>query len=356
MLILLAMLACSPGSPPDPAAELAVDAAAQAAAEPAAEPDSDPMLVLEPPLAGRPGIDWAIQNHVDIDPGPGVQDSPGTGASYDGHKGTDFRIHGLAAMVEGVAVLAPADGTVLRTRDGEPDRCGLGEKAVVAPDVMCGNGMVIDHGDGFQTQLCHLRQGSVQVQPGDQVTAGQPVGLVGWSGNAEFPHVHLQVRHNRDVLDPFAPVFAGPRAVWRDPSAVPPATHMVWAVGFSDQLDLKTEALMLSPGSPTRISAESDALVGYAMGIVNQDAPSWRLVIDSPSGRRVEADHPPKGRAQGVVWTGRRRLEGQTLEVGTWTARLQVGDGLEQTWSVEVVPGEVPALPPVSRAGCADPG
>ena len=65
-------------------------------------------------------------------------------------------------------------------------------------DRNCGNGVVIRHADGWETQYCHLRRGSVQVAEGDRVEAGEPLGLVGMSGEANFPHVHLSVRRDGD--------------------------------------------------------------------------------------------------------------------------------------------------------------
>jgi D-3-phosphoglycerate dehydrogenase len=43
----------------------------------------------------------------------------------------------------------------------------------------CGNGVVIAHEDGWETQYCHMRRGSVAVQPGERVARGQTLGLVG---------------------------------------------------------------------------------------------------------------------------------------------------------------------------------
>ena len=90
--------------------------------------------------------------------------------TYDGHKGTDFAIPDEQAMARGVNVLAAQGGTVLRVRDGVVDRriqTEADKKTVEGTE--CGNGVVIDHssipnGAGWETQYCHLRQGSVQVK------------------------------------------------------------------------------------------------------------------------------------------------------------------------------------------------
>jgi hypothetical protein len=66
-----------------------------------------------------------------------------------------------------------------------------------------GNAVVLKHGSGWETQYSHLRLGSVQVAPGEQVAIGQVLGLIGLSGNTEFPHVHFEVRHRGQPVDPF---------------------------------------------------------------------------------------------------------------------------------------------------------
>lgn len=40
----------------------------------------------------------------------------------------------------------------------------------------------------------HCPEGSLLVRPGDQVTKGQTIGQVGKSGNANYPHIHFEVR------------------------------------------------------------------------------------------------------------------------------------------------------------------
>lgn len=63
--------------------------------------------------------------------------------------------------------------------------------------------MRIDHGGGWVTQSCHMLKGSVAVKSGDVVNKGQPLGKVGYSGRAEFPHVHITIEKNNKVMSPF---------------------------------------------------------------------------------------------------------------------------------------------------------
>src|SRR3546814_5235941 len=67
------------------------------------------------------GEDCYLQQYVDHDPGGGYRDYRCGPLSYDGHKGTDFRLKDVPIMERGVRVLAAAPGTVVATRDGLPD-------------------------------------------------------------------------------------------------------------------------------------------------------------------------------------------------------------------------------------------
>ena len=42
-----------------------------------------------------------------------------------------------------------------------------------------------------------MQPGSLRVKPGDQVVAGQVLGLVGNTGNSSEPHLHFQVMDSR---------------------------------------------------------------------------------------------------------------------------------------------------------------
>lgn len=51
----------------------------------------------------------------------------------------------------------------------------------------------IDHGNGVATLYSHLIEGSQTVAVGQVVAAGEPIGLVGASGNATVSHCHFEV-------------------------------------------------------------------------------------------------------------------------------------------------------------------
>ncbi|MGP3988808.1 M23 family metallopeptidase [Streptomyces sp. 3N207] len=86
------------------------------------------------------------------------------------HTGQDF------AVGIGTPVRAVGAGTVVRTRCGGP----------------FGNHIVIRHSNGYYTQYAHLSR--IQTRPGDQVRAGERIGLSGNTGNSTGPHLHFEVR------------------------------------------------------------------------------------------------------------------------------------------------------------------
>jgi len=59
----------------------------------------------------------------------------------------------------------------------------------------------IDHGDGNTSLYYHNQENLVSV--GDRVVAGQNIGIVGESGNANTPHIHLEFRQGGNPVDPW---------------------------------------------------------------------------------------------------------------------------------------------------------
>ena len=163
---------------------------------------ADPPFGL--PIDCEPGKTCWIANYVDVAPQGEARDFACGFRTYDGHKGTDFALRDLGEMRRGVDVLAAADGTVTAVRDGMPD---VNFRADGAPSVTgreCGNGVRIEHPDGWSTQYCHMRRGSVAVRKGQRVSKGERLGQVGLSGETIFPHLHFQLARGGQMVDPFS--------------------------------------------------------------------------------------------------------------------------------------------------------
>lgn len=249
-------------------------------------------VVAEPFLLVQPvdcvlGQSCYIQQFVDHDPGPGARDFLCQGLSYDGHKGTDFALPTQEDMQRGVTVRAAAPGVVRGTRDGMADEVYAGRDL---DNRDCGNGVVIQHADGWETQYCHLRRGSVLVRSGQEVAAGTALGLVGLSGRTEFPHLHLSVRKDGAVVDPFAPKGAAScdadQTLWAD--RLPYVPGGVIDVGFSAGVPDYSQVQI---GTADDIAPRRDtALVGYGYAFGGRAGDVLRIVIDGPAGQITTSD------------------------------------------------------------------
>lgn len=250
-------------------------------------PASAEVFLLSPPIDCTLGRDCFIQQYMDHDPGPAAQDFTCNGLSYDTHSGTDFALPTRAAMQAGVAVIASAPGTVTALRDGMPDTGLTPETATEIDGRDCGNGVVIQHAGGWQTQYCHLKQGSVAVKQGQQVAVGDRLGLVGLSGNTEFPHVHLSLRRDGQAVDPFDPdgqITCGmpdPITLWAEP--IPYTPGALLDVGFATSIPAY-DAIKDDRAAATAIGRNDPALViwGYAFGGRQGDV--MHITLTGPNG------------------------------------------------------------------------
>jgi murein DD-endopeptidase MepM/ murein hydrolase activator NlpD len=239
---------------------------ARAPAEPPSRTFEPSPLPLALPIACDPGVDCWIINYVDADPGPGRADFACGDMSYDKHKGTDFALANDARLADDVAVLVAAPGRVVGARDAMPDvgvRDG-GKEAIAGKE--CGNGVRVDHGDGWTTQYCHLKRGSIRVRSGDVLRTGERLGSVGLSGLTEFPHLHMTVEKDGRVVDPFVGLSGGPRCdvgdapLWRPEvlSRLDYTSPKLFHVGFVDR-QLSTDESRT--GAHTRQTIATDAPV-----------------------------------------------------------------------------------------------
>ena len=98
----------------------------------------------------------------------------------------------------GEPVLAPAGGWVVRVVDGIPDN-RVGEVNLEAP---WGNCVILSHGPGLHTALCHLSPRTIRVKEGDAVQPGDALGRCGNSGRSLVPHLHVQFQASARVGAP----------------------------------------------------------------------------------------------------------------------------------------------------------
>jgi len=293
-------------------------------------------LELSLPIACDLGQDCFVQNYVDIDPDNGVRTAACNLAAYDGHKGTDFRVLNTDGQAD---VIASAPGIVKAVRNDMPDRLVLSrEDRELVKDRECGNGLVIAHAQGWETQYCHLRRGSVVVAQGDRIERGQKLGTVGYSGFAAFPHVHLSVRKEGDVIDPFlgtkdqatqrldsclsggSGALAYENALWQDPveTLLADSEGVIIQTGFADG---PVKSVDLEQGVEKVPTTESPALVFFARLINLKKGDRVALRLDGPQGVVVETEGKPidRQKAQWVSFAGRK------LTADAWVSGEYVG-------------------------------
>ena len=117
----------------------------------------------------------------------------------------------------GATVRAPGAGNVVAAVGEVRDNTFTGEGVEFpAPPgepaaSIFGNHLVLDHENGEYSVLGHLQYGSLEVESGDTVEAGQPVARLGLSGNTDFVHLHYQLQSGPDarLAEGLPAAFAG---------------------------------------------------------------------------------------------------------------------------------------------------
>ena len=229
-------------------------------------------ITFDLPVACEMGVLCTIQKYVDHDPGPGRVDYGCGRLSLDGDTGTDFRVPDYPAMERGVAVIASAPGVVKGVRDSMADISVREIGQVALANRFAGNGVVIDHGDGWETQYSHLKRGSIAVRQGDRVVAGQRLGLIGLSGNTEFPHVEFSVRFDGDAGDPF---------VGRVPfNTCTEARAPLWSVAALAQLAYTPTGPLTAGFTTGRAEADAARKGAYAAQTISTSASALVFWVD----------------------------------------------------------------------------
>jgi murein DD-endopeptidase MepM/ murein hydrolase activator NlpD len=268
------------------------------------------------PIDCRVGEVCLVQNYADSNPAADAAADPQCGPlTYDGHDGLDFRAPAALAR-SGVNVLAPAAGIVRGVRDGEPEGVYLREGRAAVQNRECGNGVRIDHGGGWSSQLCHMRAGSMRVREGERVRAGQALGLVGLSGFTQFPHVHMRLERNGALVDPLtgspmAALSCGARgaaagAHWGAGARTALAYQgtRILAFGFTGAAPSGAASVEDLPANAAR-NAPVLVLWALASGPHNRDM--LRVQLYGPDGALIAEGSrtQPRDQAQASVFAGR---------------------------------------------------
>jgi len=311
---------------------------------------AEEVISLALPIKCQPGLTCFFQNYVDHDVSDKVRDYRCGGRSYDSHDGTDIRIRNLEMQRQGIEVLAAAPGRVIGTRnDMEDISVKTAGKAAIAGKE-CGNGVMLEHEGGWRTQYCHMAKGSVRVKAGDQMTTGQPIGLVGLSGDTEFFHLHFTVRHRGKIVDPFA---------YGAPENSCGGGRSIWAASLGEQTQYKPREIidhgfagiattmeLIESGEIGKhpVTPGSDALVAYVRAIGLQAGDQQSLAVQGPSGTSISTNSLPaldRDKAQFLVISGKKSTAA-AWPPGRYTATYRVtSDGAEvlrKSFDVEMRP------------------
>lgn len=276
-------------------------------------------LELRLPAECTLGTDCFVQQFPDMQAGDGATDPFCGVATYDGHDGVDLRVLSMKDVARGVPVVAVADGEVSRGRDGVADRLVQtdADRSQVA-DRECGNGVILKHAGGVETQYCHLKQGSIVVRPGQKLKAGDKIGEVGASGLAQFPHVHLTVRVDGEEVDPLTGRKVGDGCVENpaearslfSPSiaaALKPVEPAILGLGLSGAL-VGYDSLVLD-GAPAAAKSSDQARILWAWLANLKKGDQIKLSLAGPGGAVVaENTTEPLDRNKAVyyAYTGRK--------------------------------------------------
>ena len=130
----------------------------------------------------------------------------GPGVIFASHTHHDYPAVDIAAPM-GSPLYALANSVVLRSWS--------------TPDASCGIGLTLQDFTGQVWTYCHLSVLDTNVVRGAALTAGEPVGLVGATGDATGPHLHLQLQPavSWPQQEAWFQSFAGTAFTWSDAGA-----------------------------------------------------------------------------------------------------------------------------------------
>jgi murein DD-endopeptidase MepM/ murein hydrolase activator NlpD len=239
---------------------------------------------------------------------------------------------------------------VLRTRDGVEDVSMTGRGRQSVANTECGNGAVVDHGNGWETQYCHMAKGSLAVKPGDTLKAGDRIGRIGLSGMTEFPHLHFTLRKDGKPADPFAhgapeKSCGGGKSLWEASlqRALAYQGGSVLNKGFASG-PVAMEAIESGAAEQETPTTKSPALVAFVRAIGLKGGDVQILTLFGPDGKPLAQNKAPpldRNKAQWMAFAGVKQPQGG-FRPGLYRATYRVErDGkpaIEQAFEISLRP------------------
>jgi hypothetical protein len=226
------------------------------------------------------------------------------------------------------------------------DHGGAGAMSETIKNRECGNGVVIKHTGGWKTQYCHLSKGSIIVKSGQPVKKGQKLGLIGFSGQTIFPHVHMATRFKDKIVDPFIglsshpPCSLGTYPLWDDdliPALTQPLMY-IFNSGFSGIVP-KKDAVLAGVYKEVPLSRQAPYLMVWAYIYRVQKGDHVHIQITGPNGNVFSSHHDliKKNKARMLLYSGKKRKNlywPQGIYKSHITIRRPNDDGLEHVVAV----------------------
>jgi len=125
---------------------------------------------------------WPVPGFWNISSGYGNRPNPFNRRQTQFHTGVDIAGSGIM----GAEVVAAQHGFVISATTGWNGGYGTV--------------IILQHANNYETRYAHLSR--MLVREGQEVHAGQVIGLVGSSGNSTGPHLHFEVRRNGNHVNP----------------------------------------------------------------------------------------------------------------------------------------------------------
>lgn len=291
----------------------------------------------------RPNLDWPVDcqfgkdcwiyNYVDMIPDDNKATDRFCGArSYDGHKGTDIGVLTIQDMQRGIDVVAPADGIVKKTRDGDIDslKSNAEIEEIKAQRKECGNAILIDHGEGLETIYCHLKQNSIIVKPNRKVKAGDKIAQIGLSGMTEFPHLHFGVMVGSQVIDPFTnqpntkQCGASTKGLWAKDIDDTNQRLVLNQGGFSNEI-ISLNDIYDAQSAKEIIEQSSDKLIFWFsyLGAVKGDSIKIEILDPNLKPFTMREITQAKTRAQQFYYTG-KKISSAPLQAGVYIGKVTI--------------------------------
>jgi len=198
----------------------------------------------------------------------------------------------------------------------------------------CGNGVLIEHEGGWETLYCHMARGSVDVQLGEHVDTGTKLGLVGLSGQTEFPHLHFSVGHNGIMVDPFAvgakDACEVSHPLWSATAKIALAYHSPSVInfGFADE-PLSVSDVEMGRADAMLPTADSPVLVAFIRAIGLKAADVQSFTLKGPGGEVLthnEAAPLDSNMAERFMFVGKRKTAAEWPR-GTYEAEFAIRRG-----------------------------